>query len=270
MDEIKIQEDLVWDKHSGELIEFVDLGEININFATLQNVQKLATHVLVLLVKRVVNPLSYSFATFATGGITAFQIMPIFWQVVKCLERINSKVIAATVDEASQNRKFFIMHKYLCGDSDADVIYCTKNIHTKEMHFIYFFADAPHLVKTVRNCLYHSGSGRGTRYMWNNGFFLLRSHIVCLYYKDLKSGLKFINKLTSDQINLTSYSVMRVNLATRVLSKTVSNVLNNFGPEEAEGTGQFCIMMDKFFDFLNVRNIKEHIITRKPFLKLYE
>ena len=131
MDEIKIQEDLVWDKHSGELIEFVDLGEININFATLQNVQKLATHVLVLLVKRVVNPLSYSFATFATGGITAFQIMPIFWQVVKCLERINSKVIAATVDEASQNRKFFIMHKYLCGDSDADVIYCTKNIHTK-------------------------------------------------------------------------------------------------------------------------------------------
>ena len=138
------------------------------------------------------------------------------------------------------------------------------------MYFIYFFADAPHLVKTVRNCLYHSGSGRGTRYMWNNGFFLLRSHIVCLYYKDLKSGLKFINKLTSDQINLTSYSVMRVNLATRVLSKTVSNVLNNFGPEEAEGTGQFCIMMDKFFDFLNVRNIKEHIITRKPFLKLYE
>ena len=29
-------------------------------------------------------------------------------------------------------------------------------------------------------------------------------------------------------------------------------------------------MMDKFFDFLNVRNIKEHIITRKPFLKLHE
>ena len=65
-------------------------------------------------------------------------------------------------------------------------------------------------------------------------FFLLRSHIVCLYYEDLKSGLKLVNKLTSDQINLTSYSVMRVNLATRVLSKTVSNVLNNFTPEEAE------------------------------------
>ena len=39
---MKIQENLVWDKHSGELIGFVDLGDININYGTLQNVQKLA------------------------------------------------------------------------------------------------------------------------------------------------------------------------------------------------------------------------------------
>ena len=148
-DEMKIQENLVWDKHSGELIRFVDLRDITINYATLENVQKLATHVLVFLVKSVVNPLSYSFATFATNRITAFQIMPMFWQAVKYLERINLKVIAATADGASQNRKFFRMHKYLCGDTDADVIYCTKNIHPKEMRFIYFFVDAPHLVKTV-------------------------------------------------------------------------------------------------------------------------
>ena len=54
------------------------------------------------------------------------------------------------------------MHKYLCGDSDADVIYRAKNIYTKEMRFIYLFADVPHLVKTVPNYPYHSGSGRGT------------------------------------------------------------------------------------------------------------
>ena len=74
LDEMKIQEKLVWDKHSGELIGFFDLGDININYATLENAQKLATHVLVFLVKSVVYPLSYSFATFATDGITAFQI----------------------------------------------------------------------------------------------------------------------------------------------------------------------------------------------------
>ena len=138
------------------------------------------------------------------------------------------KVIAATADGASQNRKFFRMHRHLVGDLDTEIVYRTKNIYTKEIRFIYFFADVPHLMKTVRNCLFHSGSGRGTRYMWNNGFFLLWSHIARIYYEDLESGLKLVNKLTSDHKNLTSYSVMGVNLAAQVLRETVGNVLNNF------------------------------------------
>ena len=70
-DEMKIQEDLIWDKYSGELIGFVDLGDINTNYATLKNVKELATHVLVFLVKSIVNPLSFSIATFATTGISS-------------------------------------------------------------------------------------------------------------------------------------------------------------------------------------------------------
>ena len=122
-DEMKIQENLVWDKHSDELIGFVDLGDINVNFAALKNTQTLAKHVLVFLIKSAVNPLSYSFATFATDGITSYQIMPIFWQAVKYLEKTNLKVIAATVDGASQNRKFFRMHKHLGGASDTEIVY---------------------------------------------------------------------------------------------------------------------------------------------------
>ena len=38
--EMKIQEDVVWDKHTGELIGFVDLGDMKLNYATL-----LATHI---------------------------------------------------------------------------------------------------------------------------------------------------------------------------------------------------------------------------------
>ena len=112
-DEMKNQKNLVWGKHSGELIGFVDLGDINVSFVTLKNTQTLATHVLVFLVKSVVNPLSYSFATFATDGITDYQIMPIFWQAIKYLEKINLKMIAATADGASQNRNFFRWHKHL-------------------------------------------------------------------------------------------------------------------------------------------------------------
>ena len=96
MYEKKTQEDLAWAKNSGALIGFVDLGDIYTNFATLNSEEKLASHVSVFLVKSIVSPLSYSFAKFATNGVTAFQIMPLFWKAVRSLEKINLKVIAAT------------------------------------------------------------------------------------------------------------------------------------------------------------------------------
>ena len=174
--------------------------------------------------------------------------MSIFWQAVKYLEKNNLKVIAATGDGASQDRKFFRMHKHLVSDSDTEILYRTRNIYTKEMRFIYFFSDVPDLMKTVRNCFFHSRSGGGPRYMWKYVFFFYGHIIARIYHEDSESGLKLVNKLTSDHINLTSYSVIKVNLAARVLSETVGNVINDFGPEEAAGTGKFCLMIDKFFD----------------------
>ena len=187
-DEMKIQEDLVWDKYSGELIGFIDLGDIHINFATLDDVKELATHVLVFLVKIIVNPLSYSLATFATTGVKSFQIMPIFWKAVLYLEKCGLKVVSCTADGASHNRKFFRMHKALEWKAGKDVVFRAKDIHAKENRFIYFFCDVPHLIKTARNCVSNSGSGRATRFMWNNVFFILWSHISHLYHDGLESG----------------------------------------------------------------------------------
>ena len=102
--------------------------------------------------------------------------------------------------------------------------------------------------------------------MWNNVFFILWSLSSHLYHDDLESGLKLVNKLTSDHINLTPYSLMRVRLAAQVLSETVGNVLNHFGPEAA-GTAEFCLRIDTFFDCLNVRNTKEHELKKKRNLR---
>ena len=145
-----------------KLIGFVDLGDTATNYATLQDVKELATHVLVFLVKSVVNPLSYSFATFATTGANSYQIFTLFWKAVSLLENINLKVIAVTAG-ASPNRKFVRMHKQIDRGSDQTVVYRTKNLCSKDEHFIYFFADVPDLIKTTRNCLANSGSDRATR-----------------------------------------------------------------------------------------------------------
>ena len=55
--EMKLQEDMVWDKTTGKLMGFVDLGDIDLNYATLQNVQQLATHILVFMVKNIAYPI---------------------------------------------------------------------------------------------------------------------------------------------------------------------------------------------------------------------
>ena len=57
VEEMKIQEVLVWDKHTGDLIGFVDLGDTELNYATLKKSVEFASHVLVFLVRSLVNRL---------------------------------------------------------------------------------------------------------------------------------------------------------------------------------------------------------------------
>ena len=44
IDEMKIQGDLVWDKHTGDWIGYVDLGGTQLNYATLKKSEEVATH----------------------------------------------------------------------------------------------------------------------------------------------------------------------------------------------------------------------------------
>ena len=150
--------------HSGELIGYVDLGEPDISCATLEKQDDIAKHALVFLVRGVCTELKFALAYFATTGVTSAQLMSLFWEGVCILETsCNLWVIAATSDGASPNRKFYRLHKGLDDAPGKDVCYRTINLHARH-RYIYFFSDAPHLVKTTRNCLHHSGSGRCTRY----------------------------------------------------------------------------------------------------------
>ncbi len=175
MDEMKIQSSLVFDKYSGDLIGFIDLGDPMVNFAFVEE-ETLATHALAFLVRGLCTDLKHVISYYLTGDLTSFQLMPLFWQAVSVLElSLKLYVCAAVNDGASANRKFFRLHVNLAKDLKCDVVYKTPNVFAIS-RFIYFFADSPHLMKTARNCLYNSGSGSRSRYMWNNGNYLLFRH----------------------------------------------------------------------------------------------
>ena len=270
MDEMKIQSNLVYDKFSGDLIGFVDLGDPMTNYASLGDEDVMATHALAFLVRGMCSDLKHVIAYYFTENVTSYQIMSIFWKVVGVLElSVNLWVCAVVNDGASPNRKFFQLHaKYMSG-SNCDIIHKVHNIFAME-RFIYFFPDACHLIKTARNCLYNSGSGSRSRLMWNNGHYLLFRHIADLFYSDQEFALHTLPKLSLDHIVLTPYSKMKVKLATQVLSRSVAIALQESGREEVAGTAQFCSMMNDFFDCSNVRSLTEHTRKRNHLIKPYE
>ena len=85
-DKMKIQSSLVYDKHTGQLIGYKDLGDVAINYNTFENLDELATHALVMYVRGIASDLKFNFAYFATESLTSFQIMPSFWKAKSILE----------------------------------------------------------------------------------------------------------------------------------------------------------------------------------------
>ena len=106
------------------------------------------------------------------------------------------------------------MHFVLTHDdelnADTDVVYRTMNVFSEDKRYIYFISDAPHLLKTARNCLNNSGSGKCICFMWNGGLFLIWNHINHTFLEDQECGLQLLPKITYEHVSLTQYSLMNV------------------------------------------------------------
>jgi hypothetical protein len=170
IDEMKIKENLVYDKHSAQVIGFVDLGGFNEQLADLEGRSStdfehapVATHVLALMVRGLFLTLNFPYAHFPTKKLTADSMFTIIWEAIGRLERMGFKVIAVTGDGASTNRKFFRMHS--TGEKSA-VCYKTPNPYAEDSRELYFISDVPHLMKTTRNCWSHSYGHGYKRKLW--------------------------------------------------------------------------------------------------------
>ena len=103
-DEMKIKENLVFDKHTEKLVGFVDLGDPDVNFSNFpENV--LASHALVFYVRGIASDLKFALAYFATCGINAHQIMSLFWDAVSYLELSCTLPVVACVSDGSFSKQ---------------------------------------------------------------------------------------------------------------------------------------------------------------------
>ena len=174
IDEMKVKENLVYDKHSGEIVGYTALGDINDELDAIEkrceNLQQqpdIAKHVLVIMVRGILFKLDFPLAHFAVSSLTGEQLFPIVWEGVKIIESLGLKVLCITADGASPNQKFFKMHRSIQesskSTSEPSIVYKTENVYAENGdRWIFFVSDPPHLMKTARNCLYNSGFS-GTR-----------------------------------------------------------------------------------------------------------
>ena len=136
-DETKIQQNLVFDKHPGELALYVDLGNPEKKFSTFDNEDDFATRVMVYYVHGQASELKFALGYFVKKSSYSFQIMSTFWGAISVLEyNCNLLVIPAKSDGASKNSIFYRRHSGLDDHRDADLVYKTVNLFAPHRYFI--------------------------------------------------------------------------------------------------------------------------------------
>ena len=101
LDEMHIKEGLVYDKHTGRMIGFVDLGDINNHLLEIERSLEtdstaksttLASSVMVIMVKGLFTPLRFPYSHFPCTSITGDLLFDPFWEAIYRLERMDFKV----------------------------------------------------------------------------------------------------------------------------------------------------------------------------------
>ena len=171
-DEIKVKDKLVYNRANGELIGFVELGDINTAFHNIESEptdtstvdsKQIASHALCFMARSLTSKNCLPVAQFATNSLTADQLFNMFWEVVGALETEGIHVRCSISDGAATNRKFYMMHS---NDFPEDpVVHRCINTFTEdtEHNTLYFVSDVPHLLKTTRNCVENSHGHNNTR-----------------------------------------------------------------------------------------------------------
>ena len=97
IDEMYIKEDLVYNKHSGQLIGFASLGDVNDHLLAFErSVEEgqseqieLVKSIIVFMVRSLFTPFRFPYAQFPCANLTGDLLFHPFWQAVFQLERMD-------------------------------------------------------------------------------------------------------------------------------------------------------------------------------------
>ena len=154
IDEMYIKEGLLYNKHSGALVGFEDLGDINNLIGKFERqaesgslARPIAKCMLTFMVRGLLTSIKFVYAQFPCSSSKGCNIFVLVWEAIERLTRIGVKVLAIVCDGAKNNRRMLSLHS-----TGKGLCYKTDNVYSEDKHPIFFICDPPHLIKTTRNC----------------------------------------------------------------------------------------------------------------------
>lgn len=245
---MKINEGLVFDHRSWELIGFTDLQDNDLTTTISEEralprspSDNLATHVLQFFFRSTFFKFDFPCAFFLTKNTTALQLNRLFWLGVSMLHTYGFEVILSCCDGASSNRSFLVLNT---GDNNS----CLCHNRFSGMP-IFFFSDPPHLIKKLRNNLYSSGHKsehpRYTRSLFLRDKYILWDHIYSVYKRETQRHL-YVTDMRKAHVTIDSVSKMRVKLAVDTLSLKVAQEMEACDKKTTEETRKYITMCQTF------------------------
>jgi hypothetical protein len=120
--------------------------------------------------------------------------------------------------------------------------------------------DVPHLLKLLRNWLLDTG------FILENGSFISCGPIYSLIQQKESLEVSSVFKLTEKHLTVTKTQRQNVRLAAELLSHTVGTALIQYSSgDEGKNVGRFIILMNKWFELMNVFTPKLTIPHKSAF-----
>lgn len=139
IDEMYLKEGLVYEKSTGALIGFTDLGSVAQQLSEYEcmlsengtQMRELAKTMMVIMVRGVFTDICFPYAQFPVSSPKASDIFPLIWRAIDRLECNDLKVLGVTSDGASINRRFLKLH-------GNNLTHKTNNIYSDDKNLCSF------------------------------------------------------------------------------------------------------------------------------------
>lgn len=251
VDEMSLKQELVYNA-SGDFFEGVKDFGTELSSEKKGGKISLANQVLVVMIKGIKSNYKQVIGYFLSEGpVPGPKVKDIILMAITKLQLANFIPKVVVCDQGSNNIQ---ARKLLNITREKPFI----NINGEN---IYFFYDAPHLLKSMRNNFRkYDISFENKTYRWK--------YIEEFFEKDRQMKPRLAPKLKEKHISLPPFSPMRVCLAAQVMSHSVSrgiltHVALNSMTSEAAYTAEFLSTMDSLFDCFNSAKLYDAKIYKR-------